>query len=81
MPDEKSDDKAHKDLINFAFAEFGKAISEAQQGKAPTKSYDKIKQIYDTLSAAEKKREQKEITDEELQQTLHDQVEKLKKQL
>jgi hypothetical protein len=39
---------------------------------------DKLKQVYDTLSEAERKRSNKEITDEELQIKMAEEVEKLK---
>ena len=73
-----SNDQNQKDLINFAFNEFARAISEAKNGRSPTDSYDKLKKIYDTLSEAEKKRSNKEITDEEMQTKMAEEVEKLK---
>ncbi len=73
-----SNEENHKQLINLAFAEFAKAIDEAKQGRIPTSSFDKLKQVYDTLSEAEKKRSNKEITDEELQAKMAEEVEKLK---
>lgn len=76
-----NDEQNHKDLIQFAFSEFSKAISEAKSGKPPIKSYDKLKQIYDTLAEAEKKRANNEITDEEMQAKMADEVEKLKKEI
>lgn len=71
-------EKNQKELINLAFAEFGKAISEARSGRAPTSSFEKLKQVYDTLSEAEKQRSNKEITDEELQAKMAEEVQKLK---
>lgn len=70
--------KPQEDLINYAFTELSKAIGEAQQGKTPYSSYDKLKKVYDTLSEANRKREQKEITEEEMELTMKEQVEKLK---
>lgn len=70
-----------KDLINFAFAEFASAINEAKSGRPPVRAYEKLKQVYDTLSEAERKRENKEITDEELQAKMAEQVEKLKAEI
>jgi hypothetical protein len=71
-------EKNQKELIHLAFAEFSKAISEAKQGRAPTSSFDKLKQVYNALSEAEKKRSNNEITDEELQKKMAEEVEKLK---
>ena len=72
------DNQNHKDLIHFAFSELTRAINDAKNGKPPTGSYDKLKQAYDTLSAAEKKKEAGDLTDEEMQATLANEVEKLK---
>lgn len=77
----KDDEQNHKDLIQFAFQEFSRAINEAKNGRPPTKSFDKLKQIYDNLSVAEKQRENKEITDEEMQTKLAEEVEKLKREI
>jgi hypothetical protein len=71
-------EEPQKDLINFAFAELTKALKDAKSGKSPTQAYGKLKQAYDTLSEAEKKRENQEITDEEMQATMAKEVEKLK---
>jgi hypothetical protein len=71
-------EKNQKELITLAFAEFAKAINEAKNGRPPTSSFDKLKQVYDTLSEAERKRSNKEITDEELQIKMAEEVEKLK---
>ncbi len=71
-------EKNQKELINLAFAEFAKAINEAKSGRPPTSSYEKLKKVYDALSEAEKKKSNKEITDEELQVKMAEEVEKLK---
>jgi len=66
------------DLLQFALVEIKKAFVDAQSGKAPTQSYNKLKKLYDTLSEAEKKRELNEITEEDIQKTMSEEVDKLK---
>lgn len=74
----ENENQYHKDLINFSFKEFAKAISDAKSGKPPTSSYEKLKKLYDTLSEADKKRNNNEITEEEMQAKLAEEVGKLK---
>lgn len=76
-----NEEQNKKDLINFAFNEFKKAISEAQSGKPPVQSYNKLKEVYDTLSEAESKRANNEISDEDMQKKLAEQVAKLKEEI
>ena len=73
-----NEENTKKDLINFAFTELTKAIGDTKNGKTPISSYNKLKVIYDTLSAAEKRRELGEISDEDMQITMAEEVEKLK---
>ena len=70
--------KPQEDLINFAFGELNKAIAEAKAGKTPHSSYGKLKKVYDTLAEANRKRENKEITEEEMEATMTKEVNKLK---
>lgn len=74
-----SDDETNKkNLITYAFHELTKAITDAKNGKPPVSSYTKLREVYDSLSAAEKKRESGEITDTEMQNTMAAEMEKLK---
>lgn len=72
------EEENQKDLINLAFAEFAKAINDARNGKAPIGSYNKLKKVYDALAEAEKKRSNKEISDEEMEAKVAEEVQKLK---
>lgn len=77
----EKEEQDHKDLIAYTFKELANAINDAKSGKPPTKSYDKLKEVYNSLSLAEKKRSNNEISDLEMQKELADQVEKLKKEI
>lgn len=77
----EDDEKNKKELINIAFSELRKAISQAKDGTPPTNSFSKLKNIYDTLSESEKKRQNEEITEEEMHTIMANEVNKLKESL
>lgn len=77
----KQQEEVHKDLLNYVFDEFSKAVNDAKNGISPTDSYSKLKKIYDALYEAETKRNNNEISDEEMQNELAVQVEKLKQDI
>lgn len=75
-----SDETEQKELLNLVFGEFTKALEDAKNGKAPTVSFNKLSKLYKNLSEAENKRQDEEITEEEMRKVVASEIEDLKKE-